>query len=198
MKRVLLACVLWLGLPLLAQALTLDELAGQLAKPGVVRGPFVQEKYLRSLPQPLASRGDFVLARDHGLLWQLKAPVQQVYRIDDNGIARRDTNGWQTLPARAAGAQQNRLFFAVLRGDTRQLGEQFELALQGTPARWQVRLTPRALLLQQVFSHIDISGGQYVERIELFETQGDRTVLRMPSSTASDALTPAERQDFAP
>ncbi|PVZ15483.1 MULTISPECIES: outer membrane lipoprotein carrier protein LolA [unclassified Pseudomonas] len=193
--RSLLAVVLLT--PLLAHALTLAELSAQLAKPAVIRGPFVQEKHLRSLPQPLTSTGQFVLARDHGLLWLLRAPLQQDYRIDDAGIARRDANGWQTLPARSAGAQQNHLFFAVLRGDSSQLEHDFELSVQGTAEHWQVSLVPRSLLLKQVFDHIELSGGQFVERIELFETQGDRTVLRMPSSQASDALSEQEQHDFA-
>ena len=37
-----------------------------------------------------------------------------------------------------------------------------------------------------------------VERIELIETQGDRTVLKMPQSQAGDALTAQERADLVP
>ncbi|MFF7707610.1 LolA-related protein [Pseudomonas sp. NPDC007930] len=198
MKRLFaLLCLALAGLPCSAQALSLDELAAQLGKPAAVRGPFVQEKYLRSLPQPLTSRGEFVLARDHGLLWLLQTPLRQDYRIDDNGLWRRDANGWQALPAKTAGAEQNRLFFAVLRGDATALNKDFELSLQGDLAHWQVQLTPRSLLLKQVFSHIDLQGGQYVEQIELFETQGDRTLLRLPASTGSDALSATEQQAFA-
>ena len=65
-----------------AFAFDLDQLSAQLAKPAVVRGPLVQEKHLRALPQPLTSRGQFVLSRDLGLLWQLHSPIQQEYRID--------------------------------------------------------------------------------------------------------------------
>jgi hypothetical protein len=43
------------------------------------------------------------------------------------GIARRDANGWQTLPNKSAGAEQNRLFLAVLQGDSSGLQRDFEL-----------------------------------------------------------------------
>ena len=178
-------------------AFGLEDLQKQLSKPAVVSGPFIQEKHLRALPQPLLSKGRFVLARDHGLLWLLQTPLRQDYRIDANGIARRDPNGWQTLPSRSAGAEQNRLFFAVLQGDRSGLQRDFELALTGTAQQWQLQLTPRSLLLRQVFTRIDISGGQFVERIELSETQGDSTVLRMPESRSAAALSDAERSDFA-
>ena len=45
---------------------------------------------------------------------------------------------------------------------------------------------------------IRIDGGALVERIELIETQGDRTVLKMPQSQAGDALTAQERADLVP
>lgn len=195
--RRLICALITLLLACQAQAFDLQELSRQMARPAVVRGPFIQEKHLRALPLPLTSQGTFVLARDHGLLWLLKTPLQQDYRISAQGIARRDAGGWQMLPQRNAGSEQNHLFFAVLQGDTRALERDFELQLSGTSAQWQLRLVPRSLLLKQIFTHIQISGGAYVERIELSETQGDSTVLRMPQSTSDTPLTDAEQHDFA-
>ncbi|MEB3901881.1 outer membrane lipoprotein carrier protein LolA [Pseudomonas putida] len=180
-----------------AMAFSLDELQKQLDASTVVKGPFVQEKHLRALPQPLVSQGRFVLARDHGLLWLLQTPLRQDYRITADGIARRDASGWQKLPSQSAGAQQNRLFFAVLQGDSSGLQRDFELSLTGNAEHWQLHLVPRSLLLKQVFTHIDIAGGRFVERIVLAETQGDSTVLRMPGSTGATALSDSERSDFA-
>ena len=48
------------------------------------------------------------------------------------------------------------------------------------------------------FSAIRIDGGALVERIELIETQGDRTVLKMSQSQAGDALTAQEHADLVP
>lgn len=196
LKRALMLCGLLLA-PL-AHAFDLPQLAAQLGKPAVVRGEFVQEKHLRSLPQPLVSKGHFVLAKQHGLLWLLQTPLRQDYRIDERGIARRDANGWQQLPQRSASAQQNRLFLAVLEGDSSGLQRDFDLALSGAADDWTLTLTPRAVLLKQIFDSIEIAGGELVQRIELHEAQGDRTVLRMTRSQPGDSLTDAERADFAP
>ena len=100
-----------------AHAFDLDQLSAQLAKPAVVRGPFVQEKHLRALPTPLTSQGQFTLSRDHGLLWLLQKPLKQDYRIADSGIARRTAAGWQQQPGQNVAAQQSRLFLAVLKGE---------------------------------------------------------------------------------
>lgn len=191
-----------LGLVLLvlmptAQAFDLDQLGAQLAKHAVVRGPFIQEKHLRALPQPLTSQGEFVLSRDAGLLWQLRSPLTQDYRIDANGIARRTAQGWQLQPGQDVAAQQSRLFLAVLKGDHSGLARDFELQLSGSSEAWQLTLTPRSLLLKQIFSTIRIDGGALVERIELHETQGDRTLMRMPQSQAGDALSAQEQDAFA-
>ena len=185
------------GCASLAQAFGLDELSRQLGEPAVIKGAFVQEKHLRALPQPLVSKGEFVLARDHGLLWLLKTPLQQDYRITAKGIARRDASGWQMLPGKSAGAEQNRLFLAVLQGDSSGLQRDFELALSGDAQQWKLTLTPRSLLLKQVFKQINIDGGTLVQTIELLETQGDSTVLRMQDSNASQPLSDAEQHDFA-
>ena len=185
------------GFSAAAQAFDLQQLSDQLAKPSVIHGSFIQEKHLRALPQPLVSKGTFVLAKDHGLLWLLKTPLQQDYRISAQGIARRDANGWQTLPNKSAGAEQNRLFLAVLQGDSSGLQRDFDLQLQGEAEQWKLTLTPRSLLLKQVFKQINIDGGTLVHTIELLETQGDSTVLRMQDSSADLPLSDAEQHDFA-
>ena len=196
LHRLLVAVLVLLACPP-AMAFDLADLQKQLSAPAVVSGNFVQEKHLRALAQPLTSQGRFVLARDHGLLWLLRTPLRQDYRITASGIARRDPAGWQTLPSHSAGAQQNRLFFAVLQGDSSGLQRDFELSLSGDAEHWQLRLTPRSLLLKQIFTRIDITGGRFVERIDLAETQGDSTVLRMQDSRAATALSESERRDFA-
>nr|WP_251010045.1 outer membrane lipoprotein carrier protein LolA [Pseudomonas fluorescens] len=191
---------LWLllgGLSPLAQAFDLQQLSEQLARPDVIHGQFIQEKHLRALPQPLTSKGRFVLAKNHGLLWLLHTPLQQDYRITPQGIARREGDTWQTLPNKSAGAEQNRLFLAVLQGDSSGLQRDFDLSLSGQPQQWQLTLTPRSVLLKQIFKQINIDGGELVQRIELLETQGDRTVLRMQDSTGAKALSEAEQHDFA-
>ena len=197
-SHALKACsLLFLTITPAAHAFDLTELGAQLAKPTVVRGPFIQEKHLRALPKPLTSQGEFVLSRDAGLLWQLRSPLTQDYRIDANGIARSTPQGWQLQPGQDVAAQQSRLFLAVLKGDHSGLARDFDLKLTGEPSAWQLELTPHSLLLKQIFSSIRIDGGALVERIELHETQGDRTLMRMPQSQAGDVLSAQELDAFA-
>lgn len=186
------------ALPAHAHAFGLDDLQAQLRATPIVRGHFVQQKFLRSLPQPLTSRGDFTLAAGKGLLWLLRTPIAQDLRINAKGIARRDESGaWQALPQQTGSSRENRLFLAVLAGDTKGLQENFDLTLTGQAGAWQLLLTPRSALLRQIFDNIQINGGKLVDRIELRETQGDRSVLQMTDAAPADALTPEEQRAFA-
>lgn len=192
-------CLLALAmLPFTASAFDLNDLQTQLRATPIVRGQFVQQKFLRSLPQPLTSRGDFTLAAGKGLLWLLRTPIAQDLRINANGISRRDESGaWQALPQHTGAGRENQLFLSVLAGDTRGLQENFDLTLTGEARAWQLTLTPRSALLKQIFNTIQIDGGALVDRIELRETQGDRSVLQMTGAVAADALTPEEQRAFA-
>ena len=186
------------ALPWTARAFDLNDLQAQLRATPVVRGHFVQQKFLRSLPQPLTSRGDFTLAAGKGLLWLLRTPIAQDLRINANGISRRDESGaWQALPQQTGSGRENRLFLSVLAGDTSGLQENFDLALTGQADAWQLLLTPRSALLRQIFDTIQINGGKLVDRIELRETQGDRSVLQMTGAAAADRLTPEEQRAFS-
>ncbi|KMJ88848.1 outer membrane lipoprotein carrier protein LolA [Achromobacter xylosoxidans] len=197
MKR-LLICLALAILPWSAQAFDLDDLQQQLRATPIVRGHFVQQKFLRSLPQPLTSRGDFTLAAGRGLLWLLRSPIVQDLRISANGIARRGPDGaWQALPQQTGAGRENRLFLSVLAGDTNGLRENFDLSLSGGPDAWQLTLLPRSVLLRQIFENIQINGGRLVHRIELREVQGDRSVLQMTDAAAAEALTPEEQRAFA-
>jgi len=181
----------------MAQTFDLPQLAEQLSGPAVVRGDFIQEKHLRALPQPLTSHGQFALSRDHGLLWLLQQPIRQDYRITPEGIARRSENGWQAVDPQGGSARQNQLFLAVLSGDTQALQRDFQLELSGEATAWRLQLTPRSALLKQIFADINIQGGETVAQIELHETQGDRTLIRLLDSRIDDSLTAREQRDLA-
>ena len=84
----------------------------------------------------------------------------------------------------------------MLAGDTSGLRENFDLTLTGDANAWQLMLLPRSVLLRQIFENIQINGGKLVDRIELREVQGDRSVLQMTDAMAADALTPEEQRAF--
>ncbi len=193
-RGLLLSLLLMAAWP--AMAFDLDALARQLAEPAVVRGQFVQEKHLRGLPQPLVSRGRFVLARGQGLLWQIGEPLALDYRITARGIAQRSDGAWQVQPNGAGGNRQQQLLLALLGGDIATLSADFTPQLDGTAEHWRLQLTPRGGLLAQVFEAIRVEGGAQVSRVEVSERQGDLTRVSLPDSAADTTLTEQERRDL--
>ncbi len=196
-KLLTAASLLLISVTAPAQAFDLPQLAQQLSQPAVVRGDFIQEKHLRALPQPLTSQGHFVLARDHGLLWLLQQPIRQDYRITREGIAKRSERNWLAVDQQGSSARQNQLFLAVLSGDTEALQRDFDLSLNGEANAWRLQLAPRGALLKQVFAAIEIRGGATVTEIELRETQGDITMLRLLDSQIDEHLSDNEQRDLA-
>ncbi|AOB30876.1 hypothetical protein AKI39_09480 [Bordetella sp. H567] len=180
-----------------AWAFDLNDLQAQLREAPVVRGQFVQQKYLRSLPQPLTSTGLFTLSSENGLLWELRAPLHQDLLLTPSAIFRRDDGGkWQALPQAVGAGRETRMFLTVLSGDTKSLQDNFDTALSGSAGDWQLVMRPKSALLKQIFTDIRISGGKLVQRIELRETQGDKTVMEMKSTRADTKLSDDERRDF--
>lgn len=197
MKRLLATLILMLA-SWQAWAFDIQDLQTLLRAHTVVKGEFVQQRYFRALPQPLTSQGQFTLAADRGLLWQLVTPLRQHLRITAQGIDRQDDNGgWAPLAGAAGSTREAGLFLAVLAGDTSGLRDNFALALSGTADDWTLRMTPRSALLRQVFDHILITGNTYVQQIELHEAQGDRTVLQLKAQQAAPALNAEETRAFS-
>ena len=199
-RRILLALFALSALaPCIASAFSLDQLQTQLRAQPIVRGRFTQQKFLRSLPQPLTSRGDFTLAQGKGLLWKLTSPFEQDLRITPQGIAKRDAQGrWQALPQQMGASREIGIFLAVLAGDTRGLQENFDISLAGDAQAWTMTMKPSSALLGQIFEAIVIQGGALVQRIELRETQGDRTVLQLQDVQPAAQLNDEEQRAYAP
>lgn len=197
MKRWMILALFAL-VPCAAGAFGLDQLQAQLRAAPIVRGSFVQQKFLRALPQPLTSRGDFTLAQGKGLLWQLTSPFAQDLRITPQGIAKRDAQGqWQALPQQMGASRETGIFLAVLAGDTHGLQENFDISLAGDAQDWTMTMKPSSALLSQVFDAIVIQGDTLVRRIELRETQGDRTVLQLQDLQAARQLNAEEQRAYA-
>jgi len=192
-RGLLLLCLLLLA-SLSVQAFDLTDLQQHMQQSPVVRGDFVQEKHIRGLAQPLISQGRFTLAAGKGLLWRLKAPIQRNLRITEAGVAHNTGSQWRLEPAQKN--RQTQLFLAVLRGDSAELQKQFELALSGDEQHWQLTLTPKSALLRQIFTRIQISGGALVSTIELIETSGERTVIKLLEALPDSTLTAEEAKDF--
>ena len=154
--------ILGLFLSSVSFAFSEADLVKQLQQPQSVQGNFIQHRYLKALNKPIEMQGQFALLAQKGLLWQLEKPFNNSLRVTPNGIQQNEQIG---------------LFLGLLSGNIDGLKSQFDFALSGNANQWQLTLTPNSLLMQQIFTTIEISGDQTVKKLALNEKQGDRTQI---------------------
>ncbi len=153
--------------------------AAELSAARVLAGKFVQRRYLHGLDRPLVSNGDFILAREQGVLWRTVSPFPSEFVLSRTGMIIRDgASATQVSSAeRPALRAALEMFFALFALDVARLTDSFELYGEGQGDHWRVGLRPRQSGLAQVFEQAVISGAITVDRIELSSAGGDRTEI---------------------
>ncbi len=177
----------------------LDALRAQLGRHALVRAEFTQEKRVQGMSKPLLSEGRLVFSRAHGVLWQIERPYRASYALTGTHMIETAADGTRRVMAAAelpGMAEVSRVFRAVLGADLAVLTAQFRIEATGAPARWQLRLTPRSDALAKAVTVIVLAGGEFLERIEIDETAGDRAVIRLLRARAGEALSADEAAAF--
>ncbi|MCV2350881.1 outer membrane lipoprotein carrier protein LolA [Paucibacter sp. Y2R2-4] len=204
MKRRLLLCAAALSLlasgPVLAAPLSGPELAAavreRLQQPAVLRGDFEQSKQVQGFAKPLLSRGDFIVARERGVLWRTKTPFASNLRLTRDEIVATQGNGAVAFRLDAGKEPSvriiNGLMFSLLNGDIAALSEYFRIEGQIDGRRWQLQLQPRQAALSKLFKAIELNGDSHVTSIRLDEANGDLTQLRFSAQRSEPARLSAD------
>lgn len=195
-RRAMLSFVACL-LPLAAHA---DDIAAsvrtRLAGAPVVRGEFEQTKTIAGFRKPLVSHGDFLVARDQGVIWETRTPFAGTLKLTRKEIV--STSGdQQTLHLSTRDQPQlqavNALLFAVLAGEVAPLEKDFTVtgSLRGAQA-WQLALEPKNPAYARAFTRIALEGDRFVRKVEITEQSGDRTEIRLLKVNAEPPQLSAE------
>lgn len=174
-----------------------DALLERLRQPAVLRGQFVQSRQIEGFQRPVESSGDFVVARNQGLLWHTVKPFESLLSVSRERL--RVTNGKgateTTLDARREPMLRtlNDILQSVVIADARALQSDFELDIRlvGTTG-WEMKLTPKDAALRTRFSAIHLAGDAQVQNVRLVEASGDTTTVRFSAQREDTQLTEAE------
>jgi hypothetical protein len=174
--------------------------ATALANARVVRGRFVQRRYLAGLAKPLESSGSFLFAREAGIEWHTEKPFDSQFLLTGTRITQRDEGG-VSLEIQAAEqpalAVVARVFFALFALDVDSLSQDFELYGQAGGAGWQLGLKPRAEALGSMFRQALVEGSGAVRHVTLEDGNGDRSEIEFQDVIFDRrGLTPDERRRF--
>jgi Outer membrane lipoprotein carrier protein LolA-like len=184
--------------PPLDAAALLASIRRRLNSPAVLRGDFQQMKKLSGFKRPVVSRGNFILARDLGMVWHTATPfastltmTHERLRTSFDGasepIDERQDPGFSALSA---------TLMALMAGDMSVLMRTFRVTDGAEDARgWRLSLFAQDAVLARVFERVEMHGAQYVDEVRLYETSGDDSTLQFSAHHAT-ALTSDERALF--
>lgn len=169
--------------PVQAPAWDLRQLMQELGAVKRSQARFVERKYLKALNTPLELSGTLRYEAPGRLDKRTLKPKPEALVVDGDRLSI-ETAG---KPARTLRLQDYPVLWAfvesirsTLNGDIAALERFYRVELEGSRARWQLYLVPHDPDMRAVISQIAIGGSRdRIERIEVQEARGDRTVTRI-------------------
>lgn len=160
----------------------LDRFNTILSQQNHVRGDFEQIKKLSILPMPILSSGTFIFDHKTGLNWTVLKPVHSQMILDDQGIRQIQDEKivWSLDSEQPAASHISTIIASVLAADWNRLSEHFELSVKDsatTKQSWIINLLPKSQVLLTAISRIEMTGSTQLKKMELFEANGDSTVI---------------------
>ena len=174
---------LWITAGSAQSALTLEQVLAPLTQSPAVRAPFVEERHLALLSEPVVVRGELAFQPPDRLEKLVTSPEPEKLVLDGDEMA--------IESARLGSRRMNiRLYPAVnalmtglratLSGNAAELREVFFVSVDGTEEDWSLTLRPRSQPVLEVVEFVRISGSRnLVNRTEIVDRNGDRTVTRL-------------------
>lgn len=151
--------------PLWAQpVLTIaTQVRQRLVDAPVLRGEFEQRKTIKGFRHPLLSRGDFIVARERGVLWHTREPFPSTLVLTRERLLSRGADG--SVAARLDARDEpgmralNELLFAIMATDLEALQQRFRIEgeLVGGEG-WRLQLVPRDSAVAQWVGRIELEG----------------------------------------
>lgn len=178
------------------EKLLLEKLHKRLADDAIVRGQFEQRKQIKGFKQPLLSKGDFVVARQKGVVWRTREPIVNVLVLTKDRLTSRQADGRVVQQLDSQREPMVRLIielmFAMLSADMATLSQRFKFEGEVREDGWSLVLTPKDAALTAWASRIESQGDRYVRQVQWQDSMGDTTTLRMTAQQAAASLSREE------
>jgi len=195
MRFFLYFCFLIL-IPTLANALP-----ASLKKEEILRGDFVQMRYLKGFDKPLKSVGHFVVVPTKGVLWSVLTPFPVTTIIAPNKLFQKH-NGHKLMELTSEKApfvkKIYKMIGGALSGQWRALEKDFLIHQTSQNPKWSVTLSPiKKENTFSPFTKVIMKGSRYVKEVILDKQSGDRDVIMFTNvNVKKGTLTKAEQNLF--
>ena len=162
----------------------------------IVQGQFGQSKHLKILKKPIQSSGTFTYVRHSGLIWHTEKPLpativiqgQDIYRVQD---------GQKNLLVKDKQQGISAILLHIMSGNLTSLNNIFDIDASNTNKGWLMALTPKKGNDAYLFSKIELTGQQHINRVILTEPQGSQTVIIL-SDLSNQPLSSVQQQLLEP
>jgi len=157
-----------------------ERLAAISETPDSLEGRFVQEKYLKVLEAGLVSSGVFSYKKGEHLRWETLEPISNKLVLTPTSVVtKQDEKELVALPAGASTVTSvlSEILFSVLTANWNNLSKYFELSGDVDNGSWRVELLPTDVTIAAAISKIELSGETLLQKIILYEKQGDSTTI---------------------
>jgi len=180
--RLALALLLASQLASAENRFTVEQLMRELSQVRSARGKFVERKDLAMLETPLESSGTLLYAAPGRVEKHMLTPREESLVLDGDTLVienkhtgKRRSLTLQEHPVVWGFAESIR---STLTGDLATLQRFYKVALEGDARAWRLRLEPIEPRMRQAVAEIRLGGsGTWVNRIEVLEAGGDRSVM---------------------
>jgi len=172
----------------------------RLAEHPVVLGNFEQEKTLSRLKRTLKSSGNFIIASGLGMVWDTVKPFASTLALGKDYLIQSRPGGQKTVLS----AQGNETFLrmaevisAVFSGDSQGLMDNFNIFYVGSPAAWELGLSPKNTAIGSFAEKIIMKGDTAIRSIIIYEQNGDTIQYFLSNHRYSAELNANEKVLFA-
>jgi hypothetical protein len=155
----------------------LEAITRQLHITETVAGRFEQKKSIKVLPRPLYSKGYFNIVKARGLEWKITEPIETELVFNFQGGVQGPSVSMMGGGEQPAFKMIGQILQAVLTTDWQLLERYFSITGQLQGQDWVLELLPSTESIKTVLTRVELAGDRHLERVVLFESNGDRTEI---------------------
>ncbi|MCC2675000.1 MAG: lipoprotein carrier protein LolA [Ramlibacter sp.] len=166
----------------------------------VLRGAFEQRKTVKGFRKPLVSSGEFVVARQRGVLWRTTVPFPSLLVVTRDRVLAKQGDG--TVARRLSANDEpavravSETLFGVMAADLSVLAQRFEVSGEMTAEGWRLVLLPREPQLARWIQRVELEGDRFLHAVRMQEASGDLTQLRLARHATGAKLAAEEEAQF--
>lgn len=177
----------------------LEDVYKRISAHPVTKGEFTQEQYIKVANRSLISRGNFVMAADKGVIFEIAEPFPSSMVVTEDKLV-------QTLSGNVVAVmdgKENAMFkniakiiHSVFSNDVQVLRDNFQVSVTGGP-KDVVELVPKDPLLSMLFLKITLAVGDSIDSVSVIETGGNWVNYNFNNKSFPEKLTSDEEQRLA-